>query len=93
MIDKLLEEVTQENLDKEREIYAHQAKESGKPEKIIDKIVSGKMEKFYEETCLPDQFFVKNTDITVQELIKQKIAALGENITIESFARFEISKE
>lgn len=89
---KSREEVTQENLDKEREIYAHQAKESGKPEKIVERIVSGKMEKFYEETCLPDQFFVKNTDITIQELIKQTIATLGENITIESFARFEISK-
>lgn len=86
------EEVTPEILDNEREIYAHQARESGKPEKIIDKIVTGKMEKFYEETCFLDQHFIKNPDITVQELIKQKIAVLGENITIGNFARFEIDK-
>ncbi|MFQ5673564.1 MAG: translation elongation factor Ts [Nitrospinales bacterium] len=86
------EEVTEEVLAREKEIYAHQARESGKPEKIIDKIVSGKMEKFYEEACLLDQHFIKNTDITVQELIQQKIASLGENITIGNFARFEIGK-
>ena len=84
------EEVTQEILDKEKEIAAHQAKESGKPENIIEKIVSGKMEKFYEETCVLEQPFVKDTNITVQELIKQKIALLGENINIGKFVRFEI---
>jgi len=88
----LREDVTEEVLAKEKEIYAHQARESGKPEKIIDKIVSGKIEKFYEEACLLDQHFIKNTDITVQELIQQKIASLGENITIGNFARFEIGK-
>lgn len=86
------EEVTSQILDNEREIYAHQARESGKPAKIIDKIVTGKMEKFYEETCLLDQHFIKNPDTTIQELIKQKIAVLGENITIGNFARFEIDK-
>jgi elongation factor Ts len=75
-----------------REIFAHQARESGKPENIVEKIVSGKMEKFYEENCLLDQPFIKNPDITVQELIKQKIAILGENIVVGKFARFEISK-
>ena len=84
------EEVTQETLDKEKEIFAHQAKESGKPENIIEKIVSGKMEKFYEENCVLEQPFIKDTNITVQELIKQKIALLGENINIGKFARFEI---
>ena len=84
------EEVTQEILDKEKEIAAHQAKESGKPENIIDKIVSGKMEKFYEETCVLEQPFIKDTNITVQDLIKQKIALLGENINIGKFVRFEI---
>ena len=84
------EEVTQEILDKEKEIAAHQAKESGKPENIIEKIVSGKMEKFYEETCVLEQPFIKDTNITVQELIKQKIALLGENINIGKFVRFEI---
>ena len=84
------EEVTQETLDKEKEIFAHQAKESGKPENIIEKIVSGKMEKFYEENCVLEQPFIKDTNITVQELIKQKIALLGENINIGRFARFEV---
>ena len=84
------EEVTQETLDKEKEIFAHQAKESGKPENIIEKIVSGKMEKFYEENCVLEQPFIKDTNITVQELIKQKIALLCENINIGRFARFEV---
>ena len=84
------EEVRQEILDKEKEIFAHQAKESGKPENIIEKIVSGKMEKFYEENCVLEQPFIKDTNITVQELIKQKIALLGENINIGRFARFEV---
>ena len=84
------EEVTQETLDKEKEIFAHQARESGKPGNIIEKIVSGKMEKFYEENCVLEQPFIKDTNITVQELIKQKIALLGENINIGRFARFEV---
>ena len=86
------DDVTQEVLDKEREIFAYQAKESGKPENIIDKIVDGKMSKFYEENCLLDQTFIKDGDVTIQELIKQKIAKLGENITVGGFTRFEISR-
>ena len=86
------EDVTSDILEKEKEIYAHQAKDSGKPEKIIEKIVTGKMEKFYEENCLMEQAFIKDTDLTVQELIKQKIAVLGENILVGNFSRFEISK-
>ena len=85
-------EVTDEILEKEKEIYAHQAGESGKPENIIEKIVAGKMEKFYEEACLLDQEFIKNPDITVQDLIKEKIAKLGENIIVGNFSRFEIEK-
>ncbi len=85
-------EVTQEDLDKEREIFAHQAKESGKPEKIIEKIVDGKIGKFFEENCLLDQPFIKEPGISVGEMIKQKIAVLGENITIGNFTRFEISR-
>ena len=84
------EEVTEEVLVKEREIFVHQAKESGKPENIIDKIVTGKMEKFYAENCVLEQPFVKDTNVTIGELIKQKIALLGENINLSQFARFEI---
>ena len=84
------EEVTEEVLGKEREIFVHQAKESGKPENIIEKIVTGKMEKFYAENCVLEQPFVKDTNVTIGELIKQKIALLGENINLSQFARFEI---
>ncbi|MBI4388754.1 MAG: translation elongation factor Ts [Nitrospinae bacterium] len=86
------DEVTPEIMAQEREIFAHQARESGKPEKVVEKIVEGKMEKFYEENCLLDQYFVKENTVTIQELVKQKIAKLGENITVGRFARFEISK-
>ena len=84
------EEVTEEVLGKEREIFAHQAKESGKPENIIEKIVTGKMEKFYEENCVLEQSFIKDNTISIGDLIKQKIALLGENINIGQFTRFEI---
>jgi elongation factor Ts len=84
------DEVTEEDLAREREIFSHQARESGKPEQIIEKIVTGKMEKFYEENCLLDQKFIKDTEVTISELIKQKIAKLGENITVGKFARYEI---
>ena len=84
------EEVTEGVLEKEREIFTHQAKESGKPENIIEKIVVGKMEKFYEENCVLEQPFIKDTNVTIGELIKQKIALLGENINIGQFSRFEI---
>lgn len=84
------DQVTKEVMDKEREIFAHQARESGKPEKVIEKIVEGKMDKFYEENCLLDQMFIKDTNISIQDLIKEKIAKLGENIVVSNFSRFEI---
>ena len=84
------EEVTKTILEKEREIFAHQAKESGKPENIIEKIVTGKIEKFYEDNCVLEQPFIKDTNVTIGELIKQKISLLGENINIGQFSRFEI---
>jgi elongation factor Ts len=86
------EDVTQSVMDQEREIFAHQARASGKPDKIIEKIVDGKISKFYEENCLLDQTFIKDGDLTIQELIKQKISKLGENITVGDFTRFEISR-
>lgn len=77
-------------LEKEKEIYAVQARESGKPEKIIEKIVEGKVAKFYEENCLLEQAFVKNPDITIQDLLNDLIAKTGENIVIKRFARFQL---
>ncbi len=77
-------------LDKEREIYATQAKESGKPDKVIDKIVEGKLKKFYSEACLLEQPFVKNGDITVQDLMNDLMAKTGENILVRRFARYQL---
>src|SRR5271155_4553072 len=86
------EDVTQETLDREREIYRDQAKATGKPQNVIDKIVSGKMEKFYEENCLYEQQFIKDEGTTVKELVDQAIAKVGENITIRRFSRFKVGE-
>jgi elongation factor Ts len=84
------EEVPAELIEREREIYKAQALESGKPESIVDKIVSGKINKFMAEICLMEQKFVKNPDLTVQDLLNELIAKMGENISIKRFARFQI---
>ena len=86
------EEVTSEMLEKEREIYKAQALASGKPENIVDKIVAGKMEKFYEEVCLLEQPFIKDQTINVGQLIASKIGKLGENIAVRRFARFKVGE-
>ena len=86
------EEVTQEILDREREIYREQAKATGKPEPVIEKIVSGKMEKFYEENCLYEQHFIKDEGVTMKELVDQAIAKVGENIAIRRFSRFKVGE-
>lgn len=86
------EEVTQETLDREREIYKEQAKATGKPEAVIEKIVSGKMEKFYEENCLYEQHFIKDEGSTVKELIDHTIAKIGENIAVRRFSRFKVGE-
>jgi elongation factor Ts len=86
------EEVTQETLDREREIYKEQAKATGKPEAVIEKIVSGKMEKFYEENCLYEQHFIKDEGLTVKELIDHTIAKIGENIAVRRFSRFKVGE-
>jgi elongation factor Ts len=79
-------------LDKERDIYATQAKESGKPEKVIDKIVEGKLKKFYSEACLLEQAYVKDPDLTVQDLLNEMIAKTGENIIIRRFTRYQLGE-
>ncbi len=86
------EEVPPEALEKEREIYRIQAREAGKPEKIIDKIVDGKLEKYYGEVCLLEQVFVKDTDIKIQDLLNGLIGKLGEKIEIRRFARFQVGE-
>src|SRR5215831_2278097 len=86
------EQVTQEILDREREIFREQAKATGKPEPVIEKITSGKMEKFYEENCLYEQHFIKDEGVTVKEMVDQLIAKLGENIAIRRFSRFKVGE-
>src|SRR5271157_1225985 len=84
------EDVTREVLAKEREIARERAVLEGKPEKILDRIVEGRLSKFYEEVCLLEQPFVKEATLTVGQLVKTKIAKLGENITIARFVRFKV---
>ncbi len=86
------EEVTPEMLEKEREIYRAQALATGKPEAVVEKIVSGKMEKFYEENCLYEQHYIKDEGITIGEMVNNAIAKLGENITIKRFSRFKVGE-
>ena len=84
------QEVTPEILAKEREIYKAQAAATGKPEKVIEKIVDGKMEKFYEEVCLLEQHFIKDPGQTVGQIVASSIGKLGENINVRRFVRFKL---
>jgi elongation factor Ts len=84
------EDVPADLLDKEREIARARALAEGKPEKILDKIVEGRLSKFYEEVCLLEQPFVKEATLTIGQLVKTKIAKLGENISIARFVRFKV---
>lgn len=86
------ESVPEDILEKEKDIYATQAKTSGKPDKVIDKIVEGKLKKFFSEVCLLEQPFVKDTEITVQDLLNEMIAKTGENILIRRFIRFQLGE-
>ncbi|MGI6687436.1 MAG: translation elongation factor Ts [Christensenellales bacterium] len=83
------EDVPQENLEKEREILRAQALNEGKPEKIVERMVEGRIEKYYKEVCLLEQPFVKNPDITVQALVNEVALASGEKISVRRFTRYE----
>lgn len=83
------EEVPAAKIESEKEILRAQAKNEGKPEKIIEKMVEGRIEKFFSEACLMEQAFIKDPDITIDQLVKEKIAKIGENITIRRFVRYE----
>lgn len=85
-------EVDQTVIEKEKEIFRHQALNEGKPEKIVDKMVEGRIEKYYKEICLLEQPFVKNPDMTVQELLNSMIAKIGENLSIRRFTRYEMGE-
>lgn len=84
------EDVPAETIAKEKEIYAAQARETGKPEQVIEKIVEGKLKKFYEDSCLLNQAYVRNPDITVADLLNDLVAKIGENISIKRFVRFQV---
>jgi elongation factor Ts len=86
------EEVTEEILARERAIYRERTLAEGKPEKVVDKIVQGRMEKFFEETVLLEQPFVKDPDKTVGDLVTEKISKIGENIQVRRFARFKLGE-
>ena len=84
------EDVPEETINREKEIYKKQALDSGKPENIVEKIVEGKINKFFSEVCLMEQKFVKDPDKSIQDLLNELIASLGENISIKRFARFQV---
>ena len=87
------EEIPQETLEREKEIYADQARQSGKPEDIIEKMTEGRLNKFYQENVLLEQTFVKDPDKTVADLITETVAKLGENILISRFSRFQLGEK
>lgn len=86
------EEISMDSINKEKEILRNQALNEGKPEKIVDKMVEGRIEKYYKEVCLLEQQFIRDTDKTVKELLNELIARIGENINIRRFARFEVGE-
>jgi elongation factor Ts len=87
------EDIPEEVLAEEREINRNRALKEGKPENVVDKIVDGRMKKYYEEVCLLDQPFVKDQEVTVGELVKSTIAAVGENVVVRRFARYQVGEE
>ncbi len=86
------EEVPAEEIEKEKEILRTQALNEGKPEKIVDKMVEGRINKFYKEVCLLEQPFIKNPDVVIEDLLREKIAKIGENLNIRRFSRFEVGE-
>ena len=86
------EDISQEVIDKEKEIYRAQALDMGKPENVLDKIVDGKLKKFYQDNCLMNQPYVRNPDITIADLLNELIAKIGENISIKRFVRYQIGE-
>ncbi len=86
------EDVPEEIINKEKEIYRAQALETGKPEKIVDKIAEGKLQKFYKDNCLMSQAYVRDPNVTIEDLLNGLIAKIGENITIKRFVRFQVGE-
>ena len=85
--------ILQEILDREKAIFVDQAKSSGKPDNVVEKIVEGKLNKFIQDNCLMHQSFVKNPDVTISQLVQEAVAKLGENITVNRFVRFALGEQ
>lgn len=87
------EDIPENLIEREKNIYLAQVKESGKPEAAWEKIIKGKLEKYYQEQCLLEQAFIKDPSVTIQDLLSQKIAKLGENLTISRFTRYQLGQD
>ena len=86
------EDVPEDVIDREKDIYTEQAKTTGKPDNVIEKIVDGKLEKYFQESCLMEQIYIKDSDKKIKDLVTAIIATLGENITINRFSRFAVGE-
>jgi elongation factor Ts len=86
------EDIPEKTVNREKEIYSAQAIETGKPAAVVDKIVEGKLQKFYKDNCLMNQGYVRNPELTVEDLLNELIAKIGENITIRRFVRFQVGE-
>ncbi|MAM98452.1 MAG: elongation factor Ts [Candidatus Marinimicrobia bacterium] len=86
------EEISKETIESEKNIFREQSKKSGKPDEIIEKMIEGRMKKFYQENVLMEQSFVKNPDLSISDLLTETIATLGENISIARFSRFQLGE-
>jgi elongation factor Ts len=86
------EDIPLEVIESEKQVYRAQMEGQGKPEHILDRIIAGKLEKFYQETCLMEQAFIKDEDTTIEELIKSAVAKMGENIVLRRFIRYQIGQ-
>jgi elongation factor Ts len=87
------EDIPEDVIEREKNIYLAQMKESGKPESAWEKIIKGKLEKYYQDQCLLEQAFIKDPSISIQDLLSQKVAKLGENITISRFTRYQLGQD
>jgi elongation factor Ts len=87
-----VDNIPSEEIEREKEIYREQLKDSGKPENVLDKIIEGKLKKYYSEVCLLEQEYIKDSGVIIKELIKGKIATYGENISVGRFARYQIGR-
>lgn len=87
-----IEDIPEEELEREKSIYREQLKDSGKPDNVLDKIIEGKMKKYYSQVCLMEQEYIRESKVIIKDIIKEKISKYGENISIARFVRYQIGK-